>query len=97
MFDASSLQPEAPEVGVRVSYLRAESMRRWKARASELCRNGIFRAASSVGVLSGLGRLGLDETVRFIASLGLLDPRCDALTTRARTSHLRISVVCRFV
>ncbi|CAE6949707.1 unnamed protein product [Symbiodinium sp. CCMP2592] len=32
-------------------------MRRWKHRASELCRNGISRAASSVGVLSGMGKI----------------------------------------
>ncbi|CAE6949727.1 unnamed protein product [Symbiodinium sp. CCMP2592] len=38
-------------------------MRRWKARASELCRNGIFRAASSVGVLSGLGKIFDTESI----------------------------------
>ncbi|CAE7555344.1 unnamed protein product [Symbiodinium natans] len=38
-------------------------MRRWKARASELCHGGIFRAASSVGVLSGLGKIFDTESI----------------------------------
>ena len=37
-------------------------MRRLKARATELYQKGVFRAASSQVVLSGLGRLGENGT-----------------------------------